>query len=595
MNKPVEGSVAASPVKVDPVTLEILRTSLQSIPDLIELDLTRTAFSPLIYEFKDYAVGLVDDQGRSIALARNGLPGFLANPLGLAVRDGLKFYGRDGIEPGDVLLTNHAGTLGQHLNNVVMYTPIFTPGGKLVAFMAVNVHWVDIGGKYPGSMGTDVTELAQEGLQLRSVKLHSRGKRIEDMYRVIQYNTRQPDLLMGDIAAQLAGCMKGKAMFEQLMARHGDAKLFAAVHEIWRGSALASRAAVRKVPDGVYEASSFMDDDGVDRGKPLPVHVKVHISDGNFIVDYSDCGAQVKGPFNSVYHGGGEVCARVAFKYLFSPVEPANEGGFEPVSIILPPGKFLSASENAPMGYYQTPLSTVIDTIIAAMAPALPDRVAAGHHASFGATAFRGQNPRSGRFFYYTDNAHGGWGASAHGDGVGPYKTIRHADNRDIPVETAEALYPLVVERYEWRTDSAGAGRHRGGLGLNKTFRVLAPCKFQTAFERFACPPWGLFGGLHGDPGYCEYENGKGERETIHKVANLSMEPGDRLHVHTGAGGGYGPPAERDPEKVRVDVLRGYVSRKQAEEVYAVVIAADGKIDAGATAQRRKALLAAAG
>ena len=188
-------------IRVDPVKLEIIRTALQAIPDLIEADITRTAFSPLIYEYKDYAVGLVDAEGRAIALAQHGLPGFLTNILGLAVRDGLKVYGVEAIEPGDAIISNHAGTVGQHLNNVVMYTPVFGTGGRLLAFMAVNVHWIDIGGRVPGSAwGTDTTALIQEGLQLRSVKLYRRGQPVEEMFRVIEYNTRQPEALLGDIA-----------------------------------------------------------------------------------------------------------------------------------------------------------------------------------------------------------------------------------------------------------------------------------------------------------------------------------------------------------------------------------------------------------
>ena len=408
MNSPLKSTRV-----VDPVSLEIIRTGLQSIPDLIEADLMRTAFSPLIYEYKDYAVGLVDGSGRSIALASHGLPGFLTNVLGAAVRDGIALYGIDAIEPGDVIISNHAATMGQHLNNVIMYTPVFGAGPRPIAFMAVNVHWIDIGGRYPGScLGTDTTELIQEGLQLRTVKLYRRGERADDIFRVIEYNTRQPEMLLGDVEAQYAGCVKGKQLFENLMMRHGEELLFEAIRQIWAKSAEAARAAIRKVPEGVYEASSFMDDDGIDIGQPIPIRIKVIIKDGEFTVDYSGIANQVKGPYNSGRMGGGDASARVAFKYLFSPNEPVNEGSFAPVKIILPDGKLISASGTAPLGYYQTPLSTVIDTIIAAVAPAMPDRVAAGHHGALGVFGFSGTNPRTGRFFSFFDTAHGGWGGS---------------------------------------------------------------------------------------------------------------------------------------------------------------------------------------
>jgi N-methylhydantoinase B len=563
MNSPVKPSTL-----VDPVTLEIIRTGLQSIPDLIEADLMRTAFSPLIYEYKDYAVGLVDGTGHSIALASHGLPGFLTNVLGAAVRDGISLYGIDAIEPGDVIISNHAATMGQHLNNVIMYTPIFGAGPRPVAFMAVNVHWIDIGGRYPGScLGTDTTELIQEGLQLRTVKLYRRGQPVDDIFRVIEYNTRQPEMLLGDVAAQYAGCVRGKELFESLMARHGEVQLFNAIQQLWAQSTDAAYAAVRKVPEGVYEASSFMDDDGIDRGRPIPIRIKVIIKDGEFIVDYSGISDQVKGPYNSGTMGGGDASARIAFKYLFSPYETVNEGSFAPVKIILPEGKLISATGNAPLGYYQTPLSTVIDTIIAAVAPALPERVAAGHFGALGVFGFSGTNPRNGRFFNLFDTAHGGWGASMHGDGAGPYKTIRHADNKDIPVETLEALYPLLVENYAWRPDSGGAGKHRGGLGIDKTIRVLAPCKFNISFERFGCPPWGLAGGLPGLPASAEIETTQGI-EPARKISQRELVAGDHVYLHTGGGGGYGRPEQRDRALVEADLRAGYISAGQASNIY---------------------------
>jgi N-methylhydantoinase B len=572
---------------LDPVRFEVIRTGLQSIPDLIETDLMRTAFSPLIYEYKDYSVGMVDAQGRAITMARQGNPG-LQMLMGCAVRDGVETYGLDRIEAGDVIVSNYAGTMGQHMNNAIMYTPVFS-GRKLVAFFAINVHWIDIGGRVPGSCwGTDATELIQEGLQLRSVKLHKRGEPVEEIYRVIEYNSRQPEALLGDIAAQLAGCLRGSALFEQLLTRHGKDAVLGAVEEIWRSSAEAARAAVRAVPEGTYEFRCFMDDDGVELGKPIEINVAIHIRDGEFIVDYSNISEEVRGPFNSGYEGGALNSAQIAFKYLFSPLEPSNAGSFAPLRVVIPPGKFLSASNKAPLGLYQTPLSTVVDALIAAMAPVLPDRVAAGHFGAAGLYGFSG--PRDSRYFAFIDTCHGGWGGSVHGDGVGPYKTIRHADNKDIPVETIEALYPLMVDRFEWCQDSAGPGMFRGGLGINKTFRVLAPCNFNLAFDRNGCPPWGLRGGLPGIPQTATLEFADGTRESIRKTAGIPLRPGDRVHIHTGAGGGYDSPLLRDAELVAQDVLRGYVSRQQAADAYGVVIDSNGRVDGEVTVHRRKEL-----
>ena len=578
-----------APTAIDPVKLEIIRTGLQAIPDLIETDLMRTAFSPLIYEYKDYAVGLISSDGRALSLATHGLALF-TSVMGRAILDGVEIYGLDRLEPGDAIITNFAGTLGQHLNNVVMYTPIFGGAGRPVAFMAVTVHWLDVGGRYPGScLGTDMTDIFQEGLHLRSVKLYKRGQLDEDVLRIIEYNTRLPDMLLGDIAAQYAGCLKGRLLFEELMARHSEQVLFEAINEIWQSSERAARAAVRAVANGSYEAKSFLDNDEIDLERRVPVVIKVEIKDGDFIVDFSGCSDQLRGPFNSGRYGGAETCARIAFKYLFSPNEAPNEGGFAPVKIVIPDGKFLSAIGQAPLGGYSTPLCTVVDTIIAAMSPVLPERTAAGHHSSFGVYGFSGTNPKSARFFSWFDTAHGGWGGSAHGDGVGPYKTITHADTKDIPVETIEALYPILVERYQWRQDTGGPGRYRGGLGLDKTLKVLAPCNFNASFERFNCPPWGLNGGLPGAPGYVEVENCDG-RKPMHKVSQFAVRAGDRVHIHTGGGGGFGPAMDRNVEDVQRDVIRGYVSNKQAQEIYGVVLDTGSCIDGDATQSKRASL-----
>jgi N-methylhydantoinase B len=580
-------ALKSGPISVDPVKFEVIRTGLQAIPDLIETDLMRTAFSPLIYEYKDYSVGMVDVEGRAITMARQGNPG-LQMLMGCAIRDGVETYGLERIEAGDVIVSNYAGTMGQHLNNAIMYTPVFA-GETVIAFFAINVHWIDIGGRVPGSCwGTDTTELIQEGLQLRSVKLLKRGEPVEELYRVIEYNSRQSEALLGDISAQLAGCLRGRALFEQLLARHGEAAVLSTIEEIWRSSAEAARAAVRAVPEGTYRMHCFMDDDGVDLGKPINIDVAIHIKDGEFIVDYSNVADEVRGPFNSGFEGGAVNSAQIAFKYLFSPLEPSNEGSFAPLRVVIPPGKFLSASTKAPLGLYQTPLSTVVDALIAAMAEVLPDRVAAGHFGAAGLYGFSG--PRDSRYFAFIDTCHGGWGGSTHGDGVGPYKTIRHADNKDIPVETIEALYPLMVDRFEWCQDSAGPGRFRGGLGINKTFRVLAPCNFNLAFDRNECPPWGLCGGMPGQPQTATIEFADGTRKSIRKTAGVPLQTGDRVHIHTGAGGGYGSPLERPAELVAEDVLRGYVSREQARDAYGVVVDTGHRIDAAATARQRASL-----
>jgi N-methylhydantoinase B len=576
---------------VDPISLEIIRQLLQSIPDEIETDLTRTAFSPLIYEYKDYAVGIVDAEGRLITQSRGGIPIFLANVLGLAVLDGIATYGRENIHPGDVLITNHSGTMGQHLNNVVMYAPVFDPAdpGRIVAFMCVLEHWTDVGGRYVGSSASnDTTEIFQEGIQFRSVKLHSRGQPVPEMYRMIEYNTRFPEMVLGDVEAQYAGCLKGSTLFTDIAQKFGTETTLQAIAMMWTQSEAAARDAVRSIPDGIYHAHAFLDNDGVDLERRIECPVTVRIEGDRFIVDFSDISPEVKGPFNAGREGGGVTAARIAFKYLTTPDEQTNEGSFAPLTVILPDGKFLSASATAAMARYSTPLPTVIDAIIRAMATAVPERVAAGHHASMGSHRFQGRLASSGRLFTHLDTAHGGWGGSLGRDGAGPYKTLAHGDTLDVPVEVQEALYDLQVDAFGFRTDSAGAGEFRGGLGLDKAYTVRQPVNLTLTFERHGCPPWGLLGGHAGQAGHVEIERQGQSRQKYLKATDLPLAVGDRVFVHTGGGGGFGSPLARDPAAVGRDVQRGFVSVEAARTEYGVIVDATGHVDQTASAAERE-------
>ena len=263
-----------SQTSLDPITLEVIRHALVSIANQIDANIKRTAFSPYIYEYNDFAVGLTDADGQLVAQCTGGMPPFVANSVGMAVRDGLAVYGRERLQAGDVVLCNHAAVQGQHLNNTVMYTPIHAGprARRLIGFFAINVHWIDIGGSVPRS-----TDIFMEGLQLRSIKLWSRGEPIEEVYRIIENNTRQPTELMGDIAAQLAGCLLGRDLTAELADKYGVATFRRAVALILDQSEAAARAFIGAMPDGVYAAESFLDNDR-SGDEPLPIRVKVIVA-----------------------------------------------------------------------------------------------------------------------------------------------------------------------------------------------------------------------------------------------------------------------------------------------------------------------------
>jgi len=559
----------------DPITLEVIRGAFTTIADEIDTNLARTAYSMLIYEYKDYAVGILDAAGNLICQCTGGMPIFIADVLGAAVRDGLEIYGRDGLHPGDVVITNHAATMGQHLNNVAMYSPVFAgpDGGELVAFVVVTAHWMDIGGRVVSSISKYATDVFQEGIQFRTVKLRSRGERVEEIYRMIEYNTRFPDLVRGDIDAQIAGCTIGCERVAALYDRYGTVTLKAAIDSIWNQSEAAARDAVQSIPDGRYEAESFLDDDGIDLETPLPIRLAVVVEGDEMTIDFSEIADQVRGPLNSGVSGGGYTVARVAFKYLVAPHEPANEGTFRPLKMILPPGKILSATGNAAVGRYNMPLPTVIDTVIRALAPAIPDRVAGAHFGSFCTLRFHGRLPATGALFQMNDSGYGGWGAVSDADGPGPFRTNCHGDTRVIPAEILEATYPVRIDAFELRPDSGGAGRFRGGLGLTKRYTVLEDLTVSTGFERSRCAPWGVLGGHDGDASRVIIEAPGREPEIVLKDER-PVGAGGRVIVETGGGGGFGDPAERSKDAVLDDIENGYVSTQAAKPIYGV--SADG-------------------
>src|SRR5215469_9181093 len=558
-----------SQAAIDPVTLEVIRYRLVSIANQIDANIKRTAFSPYIYEYNDFAVGMTDADGELIAQCTGGMPPFVADSVGMAVRDGLQIYGRAQLHHGDVVLCNHSAVQGQHLNNTVMYTPVNAADGTLIGFFAINVHWIDIGGAVPRS-----PDIFGEGLQLRSIKLCSRGEPIEEVYRIIASNSRQPAELMGDIAAQLAGCLLGRDLTAALADKYGVAMFRRAVAAILDQSEAAARAVIRGMPDGVYGAETFLDNDRSGE-EPLPIRVKVTVRGEELVIDYSGMADEVQGPINSGYFGGGQTTARVAFKYLLGAGEMANEGTFRPLKLVLPPGKILSAAPTAPMGNYSTPFPTVIDTVIHALERALPQRVPGGHFGTHSGIRFYGQRP-DGSFFGTHDSGHGGWGACATHDGGGPFRTMAHGDTRIIPLELQEATLPIRIEEFALRADSAGAGTFRGGLGLRKTYRILAPLRVQTNLDRTAFPPWGVQGGGEARPG-CFTLLRHGESKSVGKEKGLALEGGDLLCVETAGGGGYGSASARPLAAIQRDLDAGYISRAGAERDYAVKIRPDGK------------------
>ena len=335
------------------------------------------------------------------------------------------------------------------------------------------------------------------------------------------------------------------------------------------------RDSTRSIPDGVYEAESFMDDDGISVGKPIPIRVRVEVKGEEMTIDLTDVSQQVRGFFNSGITTG-YACAQVAYKCLTSPTDyPINDGSFRSLTAIVPPGRVISATRPAPMRWWMTFPMTIIDTVFKALAPAIPDRVIAGHHADLLVAQFHGINPKTSEFFIGNFGPlGGGWGAKRSEDGVSGTVCINDGDTHNSPNEQVEAKFPVVVERYALVTDSGGAGRHRGGLGVERVVRARTHVTLNTQTERAHCRPWGLGGGRDGRGNEVALRIG-GRWKTDFpnaKVLVAQIKPGDAFRLRSGGGGGYGPPLERPVANVREDVRQGYLSAHEAAVYYGVVI-----------------------
>jgi N-methylhydantoinase B len=366
--------------------------------------------------------------------------------------------------------------------------------------------------------------------------------------------------------AQIASCQLGARRYAELIARYGRETVEACIAKVWDQAEAAARAVVEKIPDGDYEAESFLDNDGRTLDKPLRIKVKVIIDGSRMVIDFSEMNDQVPGPTNSGF-SGGLAAARIAYKCLTQPHAPVNEGCFRPLELILPEGKLLNARAPAALGLWSIPLPTVIDTILKALAPALPDRIPAAHKGDMGGCSIGGFRA-DGRRFLLMNIFGGGWGGRPHEDGESASVSICQGDVRSAPVELQEIQYPFLIERFALRTDSGGAGRHRGGLGVELTYRALQKAVTNVNCERTKDPPWGLNGGRPGAVNEAVLTRRDGGEQKLLKATGVPMEPGDRLTFRTAGGGGWGDPSARDPLAIADDLAKGYISSEAARRDY---------------------------
>ena len=573
--------------KLDPVTLEVIRNALPAIANEMAADLQRTSYNMMIYEVRDFCTALLAPNGDLVSQNVGGVSHFVAD-LGVIVVDGMKRYGAQGFRPGDVIITNHQAVAGQHLNNIVIYMPYFFQG-ELLMFAMVRAHWIDIGGMSTGfGAGPTVADPWQEGLQLDQIKIYEEGKLDEKMYRVLKDNIRFPESSLGDMKSQMAACRLGTRRLDELLTKYGKDTVLNGISHIFDETEQKCRNVVARLPDGVYEASGSLDDDGLIKDDPVKLHARVTVKDGHMVIDLSGCSGERKAAINSRTLAG----ARVAYKALTAPLEPVNEGSFRALDVIIPEGNIMMARFPAPMSGWSAVVPTVVDTIVAALAPAMPDRVPAGHHGLLGgAMVFFGNHPQTGKRFVVQSLEGGGWGGRPMEDGESGTVSVCQGDVRNGSIEGIELKCPVLVEARAMRPDSCGAGKYRGGLGLDVRVRNLVEGRWNFEHtKRQNCPPWGLWNGKAGEfGGYLMRLPGE-QDFTPMRGAHVAVPIGSEAIVRTGGGGGWGDPLERDPRAVQHDVAEEFISAEAALRDYGVVLTATHELDMDATQQCRAAM-----
>jgi N-methylhydantoinase B len=553
---------------IDPFTLEIIKEGLVAIGDEMFVTMQRTSMSTIIYEVLDYAVGLTDAKGNLVTQG-NGVTLFLGT-LDFGVRSVLDKFGAENLKQGDIYITNDPyGGGGTHLSDVSILAPIFFDG-RLVAFAANKGHWTEVGGMAAGSWTTNSTEVYQEGLQFPCIKLFDQGEPIQSLLDIIRANVRTPDMSIGDMYAQVASMRIAERRFQEMCSKYGVDLVLRGIDALLDYSEQLTRQELKKLPDGVYEASDFIDDDGIGNG-PFEVKVKVTVDGDRLICDFTGTHGQVPGPVNCA-RTGLYSAARAVLMALTDPSIPASEGCFRALEVICPDRTIFTCSRPSPVSTYWETMLYAADLIWKAMASVLPDRLPAGHFLSVCGTIVAGPHPDTGELFLLVEPQAGGWGAGADKDGENGLVCVGDGETYIIPVEVCETRYGVLVDQFGFDIADGGAGKFRGGRGLVRDYRITAKEAWVTGtFGRFKYLPWGMQGGGGGSRNYIKllFADGR-EAEVFGKTAQYHMKQGDVARLITGSGGGYGNPLERPVEKIQEDVKNAYITPAQAEKDYGV-------------------------
>ena len=562
--------------RVDPVTLEVVRAALISIVREMSVTLSRTAYSTIIRDVHDFSCVLFDARERLVAQAE-GIPSFNGS-LSFALTAVARKYPVESMRPGDVYICNDP-YFGEgasfHKNDINVVMPIFW-NDELVMVSASKAHYLDIGGKDPGSFSPDARNSYQEGITLPPLKLLEAGEMNDAIRDILFANVRVPELVRGDLAAQLAAGKTAEIRTHELFKRYGARAIEESVDELLEYGERVVRAAITEIPDGVYEASGFHDTDGTVE-EPIPLHVAVSVRGSDIVFDLEGSAPQRNSSSGNCHWLETVATCRQTVMFLADTSMGANDGSYRPISVSAPPGSVYRPQLPAPTTTGCADLGIrLIELILQALAPVRPDEVMAGTFGTVSCLALGGVDPSTGKEFIHFSPYAGGWGGRAYADGNSGLVSLLSGDNYNIPCEVMETRFPgLLAMSYCLRNRSAGAGKYRGGFGIAYDYRSLVPVELTVALDHYKFPPQGLSGGQCGEGSVLVVNPDSSDEQRFHQRSGVEIPAGTVISHRTAGGGGYGHPFERDPDLVADDVRNDLITVEDARDDYGVVLDAE--------------------
>jgi len=556
-------SKAVTSTDISSIELEIIHNALTAAAAEMDVTVWRTSRSTIVRELLDYSTAIFDRDGWNVAQAAR-IPSHLNSMSYFLTEILARHIPADQWQPDDIVISNDPYCGGQHLPDIVAYKAVFHEGRR-IGFVGTLCHHLDVGGSSPGSYGSSATEIFQEGLRIPPVKLFEAGKLIEPIRAIILQNVRQPELLWGDLQSQIASLNVGAVNIERLARKLGEVRFERALKQLLDASEAGMRAVISRIADGTYEFEDKIDDDGI-TDQPIHIHARVTVAGEEMTVDLSGCSAQSLGPSNATL---ASTCSTVFYALMATadvPV-PSNAGCYRPVKIIAPPGLCVNAAAPAPVVHRIAVGHRLATVLFGALHRAVPQRMPAAYYAVSYVVTFQTIDAKLGRKVLVEIEI-GGCGGLSYSDGASAHSFGMH-NNANIPMEMIESDMPLTFLGYGLLTDSGGAGRHRGGLGLWREWRIDCPvAQLSTNLDRFKFRPFGLDGG---EPAALSalYLIRDGVRQALpSKVTNMMVKEGDIVRLETSGGGGFGDPRMRDAALIERDMRHGYVSSQAAAALY---------------------------